>query len=272
VKTNVNERPYFQNIDVRKTLEEGFSLIQFKEKPRAEIIENLKKLKSAGLINFRKMSKGIEKAYQSEADSFLIIAWTSYEEGFREHDQAWVLIIDHRNKSPFFSFPINRSQGFFARLFATARVYRERAIHWDACTCCNQKLFWSRIQSDDFEVIDEQFHNRTLVCGNKQCQQYGIDTGVLVTEMKMPNESDRKYFAAPFERAQKTRKRNRIEGKQTIPRRLIRFWSKLGIKLPRTAVPNTIYSDTDYERIQKGKFIYNEEFPDDENYNEAHAE
>lgn len=263
-KKSIEEHPCVKGKNVPELLEKGFSEIGFTLKSVKEIIRDLELLKSKGVSYFRKVSKGMEMGYQAKVNDFMIVAWTSYifSQGiFRPDDQMWVLIIDLRTDDPFFSFPMNRIGDFLSRLFNTARVYRSVAEHWPHCSQCKSRLFWSKIQSNNFEVIDEEFHNRSLVCGNKDCSEYRIDTKLYVTDIQLPNAADQKFFVGPFKRSQKTRHRNRIKRKGTIPRRLIRYWTKLGIKLE---TKNAVYHDLDWEKKQKGKVhLYNEEAIED---------
>jgi hypothetical protein len=279
---HVNERPEVVAGVVEEIFEEGFSNIAFHLKPVAKIIARMVMLKSAGLPYFRQLTKekGIESCYEAEIEGYLIIVWTSYLPStklFREHDNIWVLIIDHRNKDPFFSFPINRRGDFYTRMFDTARVSKVVAENMMRCPHCTHRLSWSLIRSNDFEEIDEKFHDRTLVCVNKECEEYDIDTKVLITDMPLPSEKDRRFFAKPFVRSRKLRRKNQIEGKGTIPRRLIRFFTNLGIKLPRK---RDVYPDLEYEKQAKGKTtFYNEEAIEDlryyderQNENQTHAD
>ncbi|MDB5254936.1 MAG: hypothetical protein JWL92_312 [Candidatus Nomurabacteria bacterium] len=277
MSASVNQRLEVLNGTVEAILNEGFSNISFHLKPLSQVIQRLEALKSAGLSYFRKVSKGIEACYEAEIEGYIIVVWTSYlasKKIFREDDQIWILIIDHRNKDPFFSFPINRYGDFYTRMFNTGRVYKVVAKNMVQCKHCDHKLSWTPIRSDDFEEIDEHFHDRTLICINKNCEEYRVDTKMLITDMPLPSEKDRKFFAAPFVRSRLLRKKNQIEGKQTIPRRLIRYFSNLGIKLPRKT---DAYTDLEHEKQQKGKVhLYNEEAIEsllyhDERQNENHT-
>ncbi len=142
-------------------------------------------------------------------------------------------------------------------MFKTADVYRIVTVNLKSCECCGHKLSWSLISSDNYEEIDEHFHDRTLVCVNRECEQYDVDTKLLITDMPLPDKKDQSFFAKPFVRSRKLRKKNQLRGKLTIPRRLIRFFAKLGLKLQKKY---PAYNDLEYEKQQKGKVhLYNEE-------------
>jgi hypothetical protein len=268
---NVNDKPYFKGVHFKEVFNKEFSAIHFEEKSKKEIMFIVSSLAPKAVSSVKNLVPGIETAYHCYVNGFIILVWTTYVESMnmlRPNDNGWVLIIDPRNPELFYSFPLNRTKHYIANLVTTARVYREVAIHWPTCTCCKEKMFWSKVMSDDFEVIDEQFHNRIVVCKNELCENYYLDINFPVTQIALPVEKDRKFFAKPFERNQRIRTKNRVHGTQTIPRRLIRFFKKLGINLPVKKKTYSVYNDTEYEKQQKGKFLYNEEVPDDVNYHD----
>ena len=239
---DLNER--YQGVDVGRLWTDGLIPIGYQKMSRDDIFAHIersnKKYPAKYIENLKKMSEGIEEGWLCEINNFTIIVWTSWmpsKKRFKKNDRVWpAVILDPRNEDPFWAIPLNRVGDFIGRTITTARIYKEKVIHWPHCPECKKMLFWQELftySDSEQEIANEQFPLRYVVCRNPKCSKSYEKPTMLITDIVLPDEKDNVFFAAPFKRYAKKRARDIANNIFTISRRLWSWLHKHGITVHR---------------------------------------
>ncbi|MEO5646026.1 MAG: hypothetical protein ABIO57_03080 [Candidatus Paceibacterota bacterium] len=245
---------FYNDINVEKLLDEKLGNNDFDRINMAHWIKDLEKTAinkySAEYIkNLKKISEGVEQGYIWDSGFFKVLVWPSYmpsKQRFKKKDRLWVLILDPRNPDPFFAIPMNRIGDFIERLVETARVYKEKVLHWPSCPACKKKFFWQEIFSyseNEQEVANEQFPLRYLVCGNKKCHKHYEKSTMFVADIELPSKKDMDFFALPFKRYARRRAKDIRNNILTLSRRLWRWMNRQGIVVHRRRAYNDLHQE-----------------------------
>jgi hypothetical protein len=259
--TNPNERPWFQNIDIGAWFQKKYADNGFWERSIDEIVDSVKSIQRKYLSSYKKFFEGIGKAwmYTDKEEkgpvrkySLTVISLTSFlwfKRIFKIRANAWNMIIhDFDPMTPLFRRPFNRTKNFLKNFPDDARVCKEAVIHWPTCSACQEKFFWRYVKTTSEEERYAKFDDRALYCCNKACVLHEIETDLCVSSIVLPSSQDTKFFTAPFLKAEKRRRKNWQNKRDTLPlpQAWIRFWVAHGFTFPRKS---SVYAnDTAYEK------------------------
>lgn len=255
---NVNEKPWFKSIlhIIGNILHGKYISYGFRKITTEEFIDRLKSIPKKCKRAFIKFFEGYGYTLVHDGEDEYGIkvmahtSWIWYKNLFKIHANAWNLLFHPDGPlDPLFRPPKRRTKDFLKNFPEESRICRDAARHWRECESCNRKLFWRPIQAKSFEEAYIHFDNRALYCSNKECGEYGKETGLTLLDIVLPSEKDTKIFIEPIVRAYKRRKKDfeRLTPEELPrPNQLLRYLTKLGYVFHRK--PGVYANDTAKEK------------------------
>lgn len=243
----VGEKPFLSR-EKFLTLFDKLEALGFEKKPVTEILEDVKKVKTALSWLAKRKKEGIETCYRRIVRNCEVVVLTTYSEKLsapKEHDSGWVVVRNVITNTVLFSFEIRRTLHFIDRLLAVSIAHVEVARKWPDCQFCKTNMGVMYTQ-------DNKMHEREFTCVTKACIGYFEPTGIFLTELPLEGDN-KKIFLEPYIRFEKYDYSNKRKGKRVQSRRKKRYYQKHGITeapskrlLDRPHDDSTEYHDGDH--------------------------
>ncbi len=203
-----------------------------------------------------KRTKGIQIIfrYENNKNGKMVIILTTYDARTgtaKRVGSGWVMIIDRRNKKPFFWFQLRRTRYFLKRLLEVTELMIAIVDNWPTCPECGQDLLMVQVPNI--------MHMRAFTCHNSTFKHRKLKPYFLITTMVLPE----KYLTMMRNRFDEFYMYRRAEAEQGNDRQYARIIrSRRNQDTDQAAVSEDWYGDLRYEP-KNGETIY---------YDEAHPE